>query len=411
MKRYPIILFFCFLGLSIQAQDLRKQGRYWVGTIKKTFQVEPGGTLHMDKVRGDIVIEGWEGREIIVHETKRMDIFSEKEARSAMEEAEKGYRLENNILFIGGDGFDRSWIKSRFEIQIPRSFEVDVNTRGGSIQITRIDGTVTASSGGGELQFIDMGGKVEARTGGGNIRVEQARDLVNAKTGGGDIQATDCAGSLKIVTGGGKIYLLNTGEASVTTGGGDVDIRGAAGSTQVKTGGGNISITDAKGDVTVTTGGGAINIKNIEGDFSVKTGGGAIIARTIAGALQVRTGGGNINLKDIQGSIDVATGGGNVDAEITLTDFTRPHSVKIVTGGGDIGLSIPGRMPATISAVIRFYRRTWEDYKITSDFPLKQNTYEEGRYTIIKAEGEINGGGETVDLKTGGGNIRIKSLK
>ena len=54
----------------------------------------------------------------------------------------------------------------------------------------------------------------------------------------------------------------------------------------------------------------------------------------------------------------------------------------------------------------------WEDYEIISDFPLKTTTEKEGsRYRIIRAEGDINGGGDLIKLSSGGGNIYIKKLR
>ena len=85
------ILIMLMAAMALQAQDLRKQGRYWVGTLDKTFKVETGGTLVVERVRGDVIIKTWSKNEIAVHEIKRMDIFSKDEAVAAMEESESGY--------------------------------------------------------------------------------------------------------------------------------------------------------------------------------------------------------------------------------------------------------------------------------------------------------------------------------
>jgi len=411
------VLFNLLLGLGLiaggKAQELRKEGRFWVGEIHKTFKVQKGGNLIMEDLQGDVSIKAWEKNEVDIHERKRMDIFSKSEAEAAMKESETGYVQNGNTIRIGGPAFERSWIQSAFDIYVPVEFNCDIESRGGDLSVAGIKGSIKASTGGGDITLKEIDGPVEIKTGGGDIEITKTTQNVTAKTGGGDVEITDSDGLVHVSTGGGDITVLRTKDrVYVRTGGGDVEIRETQGDVEVTTGGGEIDIVDANGNVNVKTGGGEIDIRNVTGNFVASTGGGGIDAKGIKGYLKIRTGGGDIDLGEVQGAIEVSTGGGDVSAVMTLKDFTVDHHVDIKTGGGEIDLTLPEKLPATIEAEIRFRQRTWEDYEITSDFPLKITTEDEdSRYRVIRATGDINGGGNLIRLKTGGGNIHIRKLR
>jgi hypothetical protein len=409
----PVLL----LGISIitgaQSQELRKERKGWVGEINKTFKVKDGGILVMDEIRGDVTIQAEVTGEVSVHEIKKMDIFSKQEAEAAMKESEKGYIQEGNRIRIGGEAFDKKWIYCQFKIIVPKNFNCEIKTKGGDLSITGVDGKVKAATGGGDIELEQIGGIVSVATGGGDIQITKTTKEVNATTGGGDVEITASNSSVKVATGGGNIKVIDTqDEVIVTTGGGDVEIKGTMGRVKVTTGGGEIDIIKARGNVSATTGGGDIEIQDVTGDFQANTGGGDIDAQEVSGAVHLNTGGGDIQLIKLHGPIEVNTGGGDITAELVLADFSKDHPISLRTGGGNIDLTIPAKLPATIEAEIKFRKKSWEDYKINSDFPLKTTTEDEdSKYRIIRATGDINGGGDLIELKSGGGNIQIRSSK
>jgi len=415
-KRFAVV-FALALCVSLagegKTQELRKEGKYWIGEIHKTFKAAKGGSLVMEDIRGDVTIQVWEKDEVTIHEIKKMDIFTQSEAEAAMKESATGYIQQGNTIQVGGPAFDRKWIQSTFDIYVPVEFNCNIETQGGDLSITGLKGNAEASTGGGDITLSTIHGIVHVKSGGGDIHIDKTTNEVTAKTGGGDVEVMDSQGPIRVSTGGGDVTITNTKDlVDVSTGGGDIQIKETQGGINVKTGGGEIEIENANGNVSVKTGGGEINIRNIKGNFQALTGGGSIQARTVMGILSVKTGGGEVELSDIQGSINVSTGGGDISAEVTLKDFSIDHRVDIQTGGGDIDLTLPEKIPATIQAEIKYNRRSWEEYEITSDFPLQITTKEEdSRYRIIRAAGDINGGGDLIKMKTGGGNIRIRKLR
>ena len=415
-KSRIIILVVLLLGIFIltgaQAQELRKERGKWVGEYEKTFKVESGGKLIIKDVRGDITIEAGAKGKVTIHEIKKMDIFSKTEAQAAMDEGAKEITQDGNIIEIGGPAFDRKWIQSKFKITLPKDFSCQVGTKGGDLSINGIDGEVKGSSGGGDIKLGEIGGAVKASTGGGDIEIMKTSSTVKASTGGGDVDVTGSGGSVSVSTGGGDVTVIETkDEVTVSTGGGDVEIKATQGKVKVSTGGGDVDVVGTKGNVGVSTGGGDLKIIEVSGDFKASTGGGDINVENITGSVKVSTGGGDVEMLKIMGPVKVSTGGGDIEAEMTITDFSKDHSVALATGGGNIDLTIPAKLPATIEARIKYRKKSWEEYKINSDFPLKTTTSEEGKYKIIEATGDINGGGDLIKLTTGGGNINIRSGK
>lgn len=339
---------------AVSAGELKQEGDYWVGEINKQFQTKNTGTLVMDDINGRITISAWDKNEVSVKEEKRMDIFSESEAKTAMEKSETGIRQEGNKIIISGPGFGRIWISSVFRINLPAGFSCDIETRGGLIDISGLNGDV------------------KTKTGGGNIILA-------------DLKST----------------------AVVSTGGGTISVKNVSGDVSASSGGGSVTVSDVGGKLNLSTGGGAIQIKHVNAETHASTGGGEIRVDDIHGELNVSTGGGELNLENIKGSIKASTGGGEVSAEVTLTDFSVKHSVKLSTGGGNINLSIPAKLPATIEAEIANIN-SWRKSRINSDFPLTINEEESFGGRSLKGHGDINGGGDSIELRTGGGDINIK---
>src|SRR5580692_9302182 len=80
----------------------------------------------------------------------------------------------------------------------------ELETGGGSIQVDRCAGKVTATTGGGSIDLGDIGGPAEIETGGGSIRLGMAKGPVRAETGGGSIELNG-APSVHAETGAGSI--------------------------------------------------------------------------------------------------------------------------------------------------------------------------------------------------------------
>ena len=161
-------------------------------------------------------------------------------------------------------------------LDVPSHTAVDLNTGGGNMQVTGIQGNVTLESAGGDVGISGIGGNADVLTGGGNLTASDLGGVLNFNTSGGEVGGsglfsphvtTDSGGGnvtlvftavpdyVKVSSSGGDITIVvprgNTSYAvKSTSSGGDyhatVPVNDASPHTiQVDSGGGNISIAEA----------------------------------------------------------------------------------------------------------------------------------------------------------------------
>jgi len=409
------LAFASILSGILPAQEVKKSGRYFTATLTQNFTVGKGGTLTVQDIRGDVVIESWEKGEVFIREFKRMDVYTKKEAQTIVEKAKSSYRQRGDNIDIHGERYQRDWIESRLEIKVPRVYNVNVHTNGGDIEVGGLTGRVELRTSGGDIELRDIDGTVEAVTSGGDIFVMAVTQAVTIKTSGGEIRLQDVRGDVIGRTSGGDIVVRGTtGSVELKTSGGDIRIRDVAGKVAAHTSGGDIEVMGAEQDIEVSTSGGDIELNRLRGSVEASTSGGDIEANAVSGYARLYTSGGDIEVRRLTNGIQAKTAGGDISVEMTLTDFSRDHGVEMRTAGGQLELAIPNRMPATILAEIKVSSR-WQDYNIYSDFPLTSTDDtgrgERSRGRYLRSEGDINGGGDRIELYTADGDIYIKKLK
>ncbi len=402
-----------FLAQISSAQDSRREGRGSLREIKKSFAVGAQGTLEMREVSGDITVAAGTGATVEILESLRIDVYTEEEAKRVLAACEDSYSQTGNRIFVDGRMRPSRSVESRFNITLPATFTLDLSTSGGDISIARVKGNTTLRTSGGDIELLSTGGIVKAKTSGGDVVVRDAEGAVDAKTSGGDLELERIKGRLDATTSGGNITLRSADkEVNLRTSGGNIEIFEVAGNVVASTSGGDVEVENTSGNVDVSTSGGDLVLRDIKGELEAGTSGGDIRAERLHAASRLKTSGGDIVVRALMASLDASTSGGNVEVEMTLTDFKKPHGIALSSSGGDIELAIPEKLPAKIFAEI-YLESKWgwgERYDISSDFPLKIERGEGERRSAeyIRGEGEINGGGDPITLKTSAGNITIR---
>ncbi len=156
-------------------------------------------------------------------------------------------------------------------------------------------------------------------------------------------------------------------------------------------GSGNITDDGIGENAKISTGSGNIHATGLHGSFSVGTGSGDIYAeQTGEGDVKAQTGSGNVELRNLRGSLHGGTGSGDIKVGGTPTS-----PWKLETGSGSVELWT-GNAAITLDA-------STGSGSIHSDKEMMT----QGSNDHHHVTGKINGGGPTVRVETGSGDIRI----
>jgi DUF4097 and DUF4098 domain-containing protein YvlB len=276
---------------------------------------------------------------------------------------------------------------SEIVISVPRTLHsLSLQTSGGDVSVTGIDGQVSLNTGGGHVQIDDIGGTVTVETGGDDIDVGSVTGDTTFHTGGGKISVRSVGGKLQATSGGGNI-LVGSGlrSAVLKSDAGDVEMRLCGGELHVTSGGGNIVLGSVGGPAEISTAGGNIRLQSATG---------FVRAHTTAGAIE---------LDGIPAAV-AETDVGAITANFSDSIGKFRHS-ELQTSVGDIVVYLPAHLAVTLRAILEMPI----GHSIHSDFEeLKVTSHSDGWEEQSQvAEGKLNGGGPVLRLRTGNGNIVI----
>jgi hypothetical protein len=172
----------------------------------------------------------------------------------------------------------------------------------------------------------------------------------------------------------------------------DYDIEAPANSfLEANSGSGDISDDGVGENAKLGTGSGSIRATGLQGGFIANTGSGSInIEASGQGDVKAQTGSGTIDLKGIHGSLRAGTGSGSIKIAGTPTS-----DWKLETGSGTIEFSA-GNAAFTLDA------STGSGSVHTDQEMAVQGSFDRHHIT-----GKIHGGGPTVRIETGSGDVRI----
>ena len=283
------------------------------------------------------------------------------------------------------DGRRPHRFSGEFVIDLPRNTgSVKIQTGGGAVQATGIAGQVGIGSGGGKVQLDDIGGSVDVETGGDAIDIGSVGGDLRLETGGGNISIKSAKGQIKAETGGGNVLVMSGDSgAQVEAGGGNVEIRHCGGGIKASTGGGNITLGDIGGPAQISTGGGSIRLASAKGRVGANSGAGSI---ELFGVPSAR----------------VETGAGAITVKFISTGAERSDSM-LETSAGDITVYIAPNVPISVRASVDL----GNGHRISSDFPDIHVASEGDKWgpRTLNAEGNLNGGGPVLKVRTTTGDI------
>jgi hypothetical protein len=158
------------------------------------------------------------------------------------------------------------------------------------------------------------------------------------------------------------------------------------------TGSGDVQIQDVGANIKAQSGSGSVRANGIQGPATLGTGSGDIeLQQTGPGDVKAETGSGSIRLNGLSGALKASTGSGDIEAAgQPTTDWklsTGSGSVRLVVGNAHFNLDAD-----TGSGTIN----------------VSQPITMQGSLNKHHVSGVVNGGGPTIRVGTGSGDIQIK---
>jgi hypothetical protein len=371
-----------------QEVRLYREGSNWVQEM--TGDLGAARNLHVKLAAGSVRVQGGSqaGITYVIH--RRAYTSSEQQARREFESYKVNTSVKGDTAWIltESGGGDRR-CSDDVVVNVPQSLQsARLETGGGNINATGIAGRVDLASGGGNLHVDTIGGAVAGQTGGGTIDIGNVGGSVSLQTGGGSIKIASAKGEIKAQSGGGNVVVLS-------------GLQGAV----VDTGGGSIRVEKCGGTVKATTGGGSVDLGEIGGPAEIETGAGSIRLASAKGRVQAQTGGGTIQL-DGATSVQAETSAGGISVKL----FSSPNAgdrnnSSLETSAGDITVYLADDLAISVRAEIEMAN----GHTIRSDFSDIHVSSEGGSWgpKTVTAEGQLNGGGPVLKIRTNSGNVRL----
>jgi DUF4097 and DUF4098 domain-containing protein YvlB len=300
-------------------------------TVQSSYDVGTGGTLRVDASFGSIEVTTSSGNRVDVKVVREVrDRFEDDEEQIISEHQVEMSQSGNDVLITTtvsaaargrwSEDYSTTPLRVRLEISVPRSYNVDLDTRGGNISVNDLDGEVRTETAGGNLEFGNINGTLWARTAGGNIELAGSSGTAEVRTAGGNIEIGDVDGNVDAETSGGSIHIDRAGgEVRAETGGGNITVDEVSGTIDARSSGGNVSATitgQPAADCRLTTAAGSVTVKLASGigvdiDASTSIGGvssdfdvdGRVTRNSISGS--INGGGPELHLRTSAGGIRI----------------------------------------------------------------------------------------------------------
>ncbi len=373
MKRFCILsIGFLFLGAQVLSGE----------KLERELPTKSGDRLTVDiETGGSIEISAWDKESVKVEVDKRGRDADRTDVR--IEEDVDGISITARF-----DGRRKNTSSDlRFRIQVPKKYDLDIESMGGAVKIDGVEGTMEGRTMGGELDFSNLRGRLDFVTMGGEITLRQSDVDGSVKTMGGRVLVEDVTGGVKATSQGGEITQRNVKRRS----------------------------GEAKGtDVNINTMGGDINVDDAPDGANVHTMGGDIRIRSAAKFAKAKTMGGNIEISAVDGSVQATTMGGDITVTMVGNASDGKRDVEISSMGGEVTLTVPADLSMELEVTLAYTRDSDGDYQILSDFPLQQEHTKEWKRDdgsprkYIYGTGSVGGGKNKVRIKTINGDIRLK---
>jgi DUF4097 and DUF4098 domain-containing protein YvlB len=284
--------------------------------VTETRGAKPGGKLIIDVDFGNIDVTTGATDKVVVTAYRAVDAHSKEKEKQYLKATPIVVTTEGNSVVVRARSkkgwsfwswFGHTRTEGTYNIQVPATFDSDLQTEGGEVSVTGLTGRTKVETSGGDLKF------------------ERLHGPLKAETSGGTIEMGACDGTLDIESSGGSIA-----------------VDGGSGTLRGQTSGGNVTVVDFAGDANVESSGGRLRLANIAGNLNGETSGGSIsaaLSSPVHGDVKLETSAGSIEViapPDAALTVDAETSAGKVSSDLPITATTSSGDGLrgTINGGG-----------------------------------------------------------------------------
>ena len=176
MRRLAIAALLTLAAVAVHAETISQ-------TIDKTFDVRPGARFALDNVNGHVNVTSWDQPRIRVHAVKTVSRADDPKGaldalRVEITPRDGGLSVHTvypshgsvGILdFLAGNWSDA---KVEYDVTVPRSMSLDVETTNGAIEVNGVSGLLKIETTNGHIRLDRCAGNVDASTTNGRVTAE-----------------------------------------------------------------------------------------------------------------------------------------------------------------------------------------------------------------------------------------------
>lgn len=307
-----------------------------VGSWAHEADLEPGRTLSMYNIWGDVRLRASPDGRLRVAAVRRAWGRDDEEARYVLEAVtvtatDQGDRISVRVHPPAGEFYRR--FRADFDVQVPN---------GVAVEVEQARGDVAAAGLGAALVVRAASGDVAVREHGGAAQIELTKGDVSVHHAAGDVRVTSKHGDVALagIGGGATVHLMH-GDIKVSGVGGAVDLQTMHGDVEVEAVAGRVAASSKHGDLRLRRPAGPVSfdLETARGDIHVEVGqfqpGSASRMRTMIGDLAARLG------EEARCRISARVTSGEIRTGVALTDQRADRrSLDGVFGAADASLDL-----------------------------------------------------------------------
>ena len=176
MRRLAIAALLTLAASALHAETVSQ-------TIDRTFDARPGATFTLDNVNGHVNVASWDQPRIRVYAVKTVSRSDDPRAalnalKVEMTPHDGGVTVHTVYPNHGSLGIldilTGNWsdAKVEYDITVPRSMSLDVETTNGAIEVRGVSGMLKVESTNGHIKLDRCAGSVDASTTNGRVTAE-----------------------------------------------------------------------------------------------------------------------------------------------------------------------------------------------------------------------------------------------